>query len=44
LAKDKNINADLPEGKWFRQPSNQVHKDKKKYDRKKKNWKKDLDA
>lgn len=34
MKKRKNINADLPDGKYFQQPSNRVHKDKTKYNRK----------
>lgn len=32
----KDVNVDLPDGKYFRQPPNRVHKDKKKFTRKKK--------
>jgi stalled ribosome alternative rescue factor ArfA len=34
MKKRKNINASVPEGKYFRQPSNKVHTDKSKYTRK----------
>ena len=34
MKKRKNINADLPDGKYFQQPPNRVHKDKTKYNRK----------
>lgn len=32
----KNINTNIPEGAWKRQPSNKVHRDKTVYTRKKK--------
>ena len=32
----KNINTELPEGKYFLKPSNKKHKSKKEYTRKKK--------
>lgn len=31
-----NLNKNLPNGKYFKQPANRVHKDKSKYIRKKK--------
>lgn len=31
-----NLNKTLPDGKYFKQPANRVHKDKSKYTRKKK--------
>ena len=34
MKKRKNINSSVPEGKYFRQPSNKVHTDKSKYTRK----------
>lgn len=34
MKKQKNINASVPDGKYFRQPANKVHKDKTKYIRK----------
>ena len=36
MKKRKNINASLPDGKYFQKPSNRVHKDKTKYNRKNK--------
>ena len=36
MKKRKNINSSVPEGKYFRQPSNKVHSDKTKYTRKNK--------
>jgi len=34
MKKRKNINSKVPEGKYFRQPSNKAHADKTKYNRK----------
>lgn len=34
MKKRKNINASIPDGKYFQQPPNRVHKDKTKYNRK----------
>jgi len=36
IMKKGNINTSLPDGKYFYQPSNSVHKDKSKYSRKSK--------
>lgn len=34
MKKRKDINANIPDGKYFQQPPNRVHKDKTKYNRK----------
>ena len=36
MKKRKNINASIPDGKYFQQPPNRAHKDKTKYNRKNK--------
>lgn len=36
MKKQKNINSTLPDGKYFQQPANRTHKDKSKFNRKKK--------
>ena len=36
MKKRKNINASIPDGKYFQQPPNRVHKDKTNYNRKNK--------
>ena len=38
-----NLNKTLPDGKYFKQPANRVHKDKSKYTRKKKHKKSEDD-
>jgi len=35
MKKQKNINSKLPDGKYFHLPTNNVHRDKKKFNRKK---------
>ena len=35
MKKQKNINSKLPDGKYFQLPTNNVHRDKKKFNRKK---------
>ncbi len=39
----KDINSKLPDGKYFHQPPNKVHKDKSKFSRKKKHKNDDKD-
>ena len=36
MKKQKDINTMIPSGSYFHQPSNRVHKDKSKYNRKQK--------
>ena len=35
MKKQKNINSKLPDGKYFHLPTNNVHRDKKKFNHKK---------
>ena len=43
MKKQKDINSKLPDGKYFHQPANKVHKDKSKFSRKKKHKNDDKD-
>ena len=43
MKKRKDINSTLPDGKYFQQPSNRVHKDKTKFSRKQKHKNNDED-
>ena len=43
MKKRKDINSTLPDGKYFQQPSNSVHKDKTKFSRKQKHKNNDED-
>jgi len=43
MKKQEDINSKLPDGKYFQQPSNKVHKDKSKFNRKKKHKNDDKD-